>query len=415
MGYVGLPLAVEFAKHYTVVGIDSDATRCRELSRGHDHTDMIDCASLLETVSTQRLRFGTWADVGHSPANIYIVAVPTPIDANYQPDLTALKSSTTSVAQSLRRGDLVVYESTVYPGCTEEVCVPILESMSGLTLNADFAVGYSPERINPGDKVHTLTTIRKIVSGSTPEAADRVAALYSTIVTAGVHRAPSIKVAEAAKAIENAQRDVNISFINEVALICDRCGIDTGDVIDAASTKWNFLPFRPGLVGGHCISVDPYYLAQKAQSLGYNPDVILSGRRVNNSIAKFIADKTLKLIIRSDRKVNNARVLVLGITFKENCPDCRNTKVVDIVSELRDFGCRVDVYDPSVDADVVRRHYHLDLIPSVDPSVDYDAVVLAVPHKSILDNIDFDRLHHRGTIIFDVKGALPRKLVDARL
>ena len=324
-----------------------------------------------------------------------------------------MKASET-IGKTLNRGDIVIYESTVYPGCTEEDCVPVLEKFSGLKFNVDFFCGYSPERINPGDKVNTLTKIKKITSGSTPEVADLVDAMYNSILLNGTHRAPNMKVAEAAKAVENSQRDVNISFMNELALICDRVGIDTNDVIEAAGTKWNFLKYRPGLVGGHCISVDPYYLAHKAKSLGYDPKVILSGRAVNNSIAKFIADKVLKLMIQKDHKIKDANVLMLGVTFKENCPDCRNTKVVDIATELEEFGCNVDIYDPWASPEVVRHEYGKELIGGIDPDKDYAAVIACVCHDQF-KTFDFKKYHERGAVVFDVKNFVDRDLVDGRL
>lgn len=420
LGYVGLPLAVEFAKQYRVTGFDLSASRIETLRLGNDHTHETSAADIARVLSlAETTPWHKGLRLSHRPidiadANVYIVAVPTPIDKFFRPDLTPLLSATRLIGSVLKRGDTVIYESTVYPGCTEEDCAPLLEKCSGLTFNTDFFCGYSPERINPGDKVNTLVNIKKVTSGSTPETAEFVDSLYRSIITAGTHRAPSIKVAEAAKAVENAQRDINISFMNELALICDRCGIDTGDVIDAASTKWNFLPFRPGLVGGHCISVDPYYLAHRANSLGYNPEVILSGRRVNNSIAKFIADKTLKLLISAGKKVNNSRILVLGITFKENCPDCRNTKVVDIVTELTDFGCSVDVCDPWANPETVQQEYNIALLPQIDPNRHYDAIILCVAHQQFR-SINFERYHASGTVIFDVKGIIPRHLADARL
>ena len=346
--------------------------------------------------------------------NTYIVTVPTPIDEFNNPDLTPLVKASAMIGKTLTKGDIVMYESTVYPGCTEEVCVPVLEENSGLKFNSDFFCGYSPERINPGDKENTLTKIKKITSGSTPAIADEVDALYRSIIMAGTHKAPNMKVAEAGKAIENAQRDINISFMNELAFIFDRIGIDTNDVIEAAGTKWNFLKYRPGLVGGHCISVDPYYLAHKAKALGYNPEVILSGRRVNNNVAPFIAKKTLKLMIQKDQKIKDSNILILGITFKENCPDCRNTKVVDIYKELLDFGVKVDVYDPWADPAVVKHEYGLDLIPSIDPKKKYNAIIAAVSHNQF-KAFDFKKYKDQGAVIYDVKGFVDRDLVDARL
>lgn len=419
LGYVGLPLAIEYGKKYRVIGFDINQARVAELERGEDHTLEADLAGMQQACDTYKstekkgLTFSSNTDDLHQ-ANVYIVTVPTPIDKFNNPDLTPLLKASETIGKTLNKGDIVIYESTVYPGCTEEDCVPVLEKSSGLCFNKDFFCGYSPERINPGDKVNTLTKIRKITSGSTPEVADTVDALYNSILENGTHRAPNMRVAEAAKAVENAQRDVNISFMNELALICDRVGIDTNDVIEAAGTKWNFLKYRPGLVGGHCISVDPYYLAHKAKALGYNPEVILSGRRVNNSIAKFIADKTLKLMIQKDHKIKNANVLILGVTFKENCPDCRNTKVVDIATELQEFGCNVDIYDPWASAEVVKREYGKELIPAVDPDKQYAAVIACVSHNQF-KTFDFKKYKDAGAVIFDVKNFVDRSLADARL
>ena len=419
LGYVGLPLAIEYGKKYRVIGFDVNERRVDELQQGKDHTleaDLIgmkEACQLYATSHSKGLNF-TSRKEDLKEANTYIVTVPTPIDQFNNPDLTPLLKASATIGETLRKGDIVIYESTVYPGCTEEDCVPVLEYYSGLTFNRDFFCGYSPERINPGDKVNTLTKIKKITSGSTPQVAEIVDNLYNSILENGTHRAPNMKVAEAAKAVENAQRDVNISFMNELALICDRVGIDTNDVIDAAGTKWNFLKYRPGLVGGHCISVDPYYLAHKAKALGYTPEVILSGRRVNNSIAKFIADKTLKLMIQRDKKIKNANVLILGVTFKENCPDCRNTKIVDIANELEDFGCRVDIYDPWASAEIVKREYGKDLIPAIDPDKKYDAIIACVSHNQF-KTFDFKKYKSDGTVIFDVKGFVERDLVDSRL
>lgn len=419
LGYVGLPLAIEYGKKYRVVGFDVNKERVAELERGEDHTLEADLIGMKQA----RDAFATTGKIGLTfssnredlkAVNVYIVTVPTPIDKFNNPDLTPLLKASETIGKTLNKGDIVIYESTVYPGCTEEDCVPVLEKNSGLHFNKDFFCGYSPERINPGDKINTLTKIRKITSGSTPEVADTVDALYNSILENGTHRAPNMRVAEAAKAVENAQRDVNISFMNELALICDRVGIDTNDVIEAAGTKWNFLKYRPGLVGGHCISVDPYYLAHKAKALGYNPEVILSGRRVNNSIAKFIADKTLKLMIQKDHKIKNANVLILGVTFKENCPDCRNTKVVDIANELQEFGCSVDIYDPWASPEVVKREYGKELIPAVDPDKKYAAVIACVSHNQF-KTFNFKKYKEEGAVIFDVKNFVDRSLVDARL
>lgn len=420
LGYVGLPLAIEYGKKYRVIGFDVNPNRINELSAGRDHTMEADLVGLQ---TARNLYANTQGQIGLTltndmnelnQANTYIVTVPTPIDRFNNPDLTPLLKASATIGKTLQKGDIVIYESTVYPGCTEEDCVPVLEKESGLRFNVDFFCGYSPERINPGDKVNTLTKIKKITSGSTPEVADIVDALYNSILENGTHRAPNMKVAEAAKAVENSQRDVNISFMNELALICDRVGIDTNDVIEAAGTKWNFLKYRPGLVGGHCISVDPYYLAHKAKSLGYDPQVILSGRAVNNSIAKFIADKVLKLMIQKDHKIKGAPILMLGVTFKENCPDCRNTKVVDIASELEDFGCQVDIYDPWASPEVVRREYGKELIATIDPNKQYAAVIACVSHDQF-KTFDFAKYKNQNAVIYDVKNFVDRSLVDGRL
>ena len=419
LGYVGLPLAIEYGKKYRVIGFDVNQARVAELERGEDHTKEADLVGMKQArdayASTKKIGLTLSSNVEDlKQVNTYIVSVPTPIDRFNNPDLTPLLKASETIGKTLNKGDIVIYESTVYPGCTEEDCVPVLEKMSGLRFNQDFYCGYSPERINPGDKVNTLTKIKKITSGSTPEVADLVDALYNSILLNGTHKAPNMKVAEAAKAVENSQRDVNISFMNELALICDRVGIDTNDVIEAAGTKWNFLKYRPGLVGGHCISVDPYYLAHKAKSLGYEPHVILSGRAVNNSISKFIADKTLKLMIQKDHKIKDSNVLILGVTFKENCPDCRNTKVVDIANELEDFGCKVDIYDPWANAAVVKHEYGKELLGSIDPSKRYEAIIACVSHDEF-KTFDFKKYKDQGAVIFDVKNFVDRSLVDGRL
>jgi len=419
LGYVGLPLAIEYGKKYRVIGFDIYEPRVAELQAGKDHTLEADLVGMKQArdlyEATKTVGLTLTSDVNElKKANTYIVTVPTPIDEFNNPDLTPLISASELIGKTLNEGNIVIYESTVYPGCTEEDCVPVLEKFSGLKFNKDFFCGYSPERINPGDKVNTLTKIKKITSGSTPEVADLVDALYNSILENGTHKAPNMKVAEAAKAVENSQRDVNISFMNELALICDRVGIDTNDVIEAAGTKWNFLKYRPGLVGGHCISVDPYYLAHKAKALGYDPQVILSGRAVNNSIANFIAHKTLKLMIQKDHKIKDSNVLILGVTFKENCPDCRNTKVVDIATELEDFGCKVDIYDPWASPAVVKHEYGKELIAAVDPNKKYEAVVACVSHNQF-KTFDFKKYKDQGAVIFDVKGFVDRSLVDARL
>lgn len=406
LGYVGLPLALEFAKKYPVVGFDIDDQRVDELQNGHDRTREVNGMDLISEIEFS----SNVEDIKH--ANTYIVTVPTPIDNFYKPNLAPILKATEMIGKILKEGDLVIYESTVYPGCTEEDCVPVLEKMSGLKYNIDFFCGYSPERINPGDKVNTLTTIKKVTSGSTKTIAGVVDDLYKSIIVAGTHLAPSIKVAEASKAIENAQRDINISFVNELALIFDRMDIDTNDVLDAASTKWNFLKYQPGLVGGHCIGVDPYYLAHKAESLGYHPQVILSGRRVNNQMGQFVASKVIKLMIQKNHKINGAKVLINGFTFKENCPDIRNSKVIDIYTELKAFGLDVDVYDPWADADQVKKEYGIDLIEL--PEGGYDAVILAVSHDAF-NQQNLSKLINKDAVVFDTKSVMSRCLVDARL
>ena len=419
LGYVGLPLAIEYGKKYRVIGFDIYQARVEELESGKDHTLEADLVGMKQACDLYKSTGKVGLSFTSNPealreANTYIVTVPTPIDAFNNPNLTPLLKASETIGKTLCKGDIVIYESTVYPGCTEEDCVPVLEKFSGLKFNEDFFCGYSPERINPGDKVNTLTKITKITSGSTPEVAELVDALYNSILLNGTHKAPNMKVAEAAKAVENSQRDVNISFMNELALICDRVGIDTNDVIEAAGTKWNFLKYRPGLVGGHCISVDPYYLAHKAKALGYDPQVILSGRAVNNSIAKFIADKVLKLMIQKDHKILHSNVLILGVTFKENCPDCRNTKVIDIANELEDFGVNVDLYDPWASNEVIKHEYGKELIPAIDPDKNYAAIIACVSHDQF-KTFDFKKYQAQGAVIFDVKNFVDRQFVDARL
>ena len=419
LGYVGLPLAIEFGKKYKVLGFDINTSRVDELKQGVDHTleadldEMHKATRLHHTNPQSGLSFS--ADESDlKEYNTYIVTVPTPINHFNMPDLKPLIKASQMIGRVISKGDIVIYESTTYPGCTEEDCVPEIAKVSGLKFNADFFAGYSPERINPGDKVNTLTKIKKVTSGSTPEIAERVDGLYASIITAGTHKAPSIKVAEASKIIENAQRDVNISFVNELALIFDKIGIDTNDVLDAAGTKWNFLKYRPGLVGGHCISVDPYYLASKAESLGYVPQVILSGRHVNNSIAPFIANKVLKLMIRKKQTIKGSNVLILGMTFKENCPDIRNTKVVDIYHELMEFGLNVDIYDPWASVAEVKHEYKVDILSTLDITKEYQAVLLAVAHDEFKE-IDFEKFHSSGAVIFDAKAVVDRRWVDGRL
>jgi UDP-N-acetyl-D-galactosamine dehydrogenase len=418
LGYVGLPIAIEFGKKYKVLGFDINQARIEELKSGKDRTNEADLERLQFAMNLAiesdevGLTFSSNIEELKS-YNVFIVTVPTPIDQFKAPDLTPLIKASEMLGEVLKKGDIVIYESTVYPGCTEEDCVPVLEKFSGLKFNIDFFCGYSPERINPGDKVNTLTKIKKVTSGSTPEIADVVDGLYASIITAGTHKAPSLKVAEASKAIENAQRDVNISFVNELALIFERMGIDTTDVIEAAGTKWNFLKYRPGLVGGHCIGVDPYYLAHKAESLGYHPQVILSGRRVNDMMGMFVANKVVKLMINKGHKINLSRALILGITFKEDCPDIRNSKVIDIYRELIQFGIQVDVYDPHADKHEVGEEYGIHLVDKI--STKYEAIVLAVSHKEFLA-LDFKALCADGnSVIFDTKSFLDRSLVDARL
>ena len=408
LGYVGLPLAVAFGSKYNTIGFDINTNRVSELANGIDKTLESDADKIK---GATQLKFSSNID-DLKLCDLFIVTVPTPINQFKAPDLAPLLKASEMIGKVMKKGAIVIYESTVYPGCTEEDCVPVLEKNSGLKFNDDFFCGYSPERINPGDKVNTLTTIKKVTSGSTPDVATFVDNLYASIITAGTYKAPSIKVAEASKAIENAQRDVNISFVNELALIFDRIGIDTNDVLDAAGTKWNFLKYKPGLVGGHCIGVDPYYLAHKAESLGYHPQVILSGRRVNDNMGMFIAGKVVKMMIQKGTNIKGAKALLLGVTFKENCPDIRNSKVVDIYNELIQFGLEVDVFDPHADASQVKKEYNIELQQS--PSK-YDAIILTVAHKEFLEmNInDYKKGSH--TIVFDSKAALDRDNVDARL
>ncbi len=418
LGYVGLPLAVAFSRNYPVIGYDINAGRVASLLAGNDHTqevenDVLQAVLNLSGKTEAGLQLTADADRLRT-CNVFIVTVPTPVTSSKIPDLKPLLSASSTVGKALEKGDIVIYESTVYPGCTEEDCVPVLERESGLTYNTDFFCGYSPERINPGDKVNTLATIRKVVSGSTPAIADKVAQLYASIVEAGVHKASSIKVAEASKAIENAQRDVNISFMNELALIFDKMGIDTQEVLEAAATKWNFLRFSPGLVGGHCIGVDPYYLLHKSQQLGYNPQVILSGRSVNDSMGRFVAAKTIKLMIRKGLKIVGSRVLVLGFTFKENCPDTRNTKVIDVVRELEEFGVQVDVYDPFAIREQVRAEYGLSLLTDMPAPSSYDGIIVTVSHD-VFKTIDFKTIHEQGKVVFDTKALVEREWVDGRL
>ncbi len=408
LGYVGLPLAVEFGKKFETVGFDINKERIEELKEGYDRTLEVDSENLK---SAKKLSFTTELD-DIKDANIYIVTVPTPIDSFKRPDLTPLLKASETVGKVLKKGDIVIYESTVYPGATEEDCVPILEKFSGLKFNKDFFCGYSPERINPGDKEHTVTKIKKVTSGSTPEVAKEVDELYKSIIEAGTHLAPSIKVAEAAKVIENAQRDINIAFVNELAMIFNKMGIDTNAVLEAAATKWNFLKFKPGLVGGHCIGVDPYYLTHKAQQLGYNPEIILAGRRLNDNMGIFVANQVVKLMIKKGKRIEGSKILVLGITFKENCPDIRNSRVIDVINELKDFGCNVEVYDPWADKEEVKREYGINLLTKED-NIDlskYDAIVVAVAHDEF-KKMDIKKSDNQ--VIYDIKGIL--KESDGRL
>ncbi|NTE05016.1 nucleotide sugar dehydrogenase [Agrobacterium tumefaciens] len=416
LGYVGLPLAVEFAKHFRVIGFDINESRVKSLGDLVDLTHEVNLPDLAEVLALNEAEKGLRLSSNLedlASCCIYIVTVPTPIDHLKRPDLQPLLKASEMIGSILKKGDIVIYESTVYPGCTEEDCVPELERVSGLQYNQDFFCGYSPERINPGDKVNTLTKIKKVTSGSTPEIANEVNALYATIISVGTHLAPSIKVAEASKAIENAQRDVNISFVNELALIFDRMEIDTSDVLAAAATKWNFLNYKPGLVGGHCIGVDPYYLAHKSEALGYKPEVILSGRRVNDNMGMFVANKIIKMLVARNKHIQGAKVLILGFTFKENCPDTRNTKVIDIYKELQSFSIQADIHDPWANREEVKVEYGIDLI-SEDDFIQYDAVILAVAHHTF-QKINFKLWKDRGTIIFDTKSFIDREAVDARL
>jgi UDP-N-acetyl-D-galactosamine dehydrogenase len=408
LGYVGLPLAVEFGKVMDVIGFDINQERIKELQQGHDRT---------REVEPEELKLASKLTYSHNlddlrSVNYFIVTVPTPVDEYKKPDLTPLISASKTVGAVLKKGDIVIYESTVYPGCTEEDCVPVLEKVSGLKFNKDFFCGYSPERINPGDKLHRVTTIKKVTSGSTPEVADKVDALYRKVIQAGTHKASSIKVAEAAKVIENSQRDINIAFVNELALIFDKMGIDTLEVLEAAGTKWNFLPFRPGLVGGHCIGVDPYYLTHKAESLGYHPEVILAGRRINDNMSGYIASNVIKLMAKNKQPVFGAKILVLGITFKENCPDIRNSKVVDVIHELQGYGTEVHVYDPQADNAEVEHEYKLSLESNL--SGKYNAIVLAVGHDEFR-NLNLDQLKHDNAVVYDVKSFLDKNSITARL
>jgi UDP-N-acetyl-D-galactosamine dehydrogenase len=411
LGYVGLPLAVEFGKHYPTTGYDINSPRVAELRRGHDSTLEVEPALLAQATA---LSFTDQLS-GIAQSNVYIVTVPTPIDEHKRPDFTPLIKASQAIGSVLKQGDVVIYESTVFPGATEEVCIPELERASGKVFNVDFSVGYSPERINPGDKERRLATIPKITSGSTPATAEFVDALYRTIILAGTHKAPSIKVAEAAKVIENTQRDANIALINEFALIFHRLGIDTTDVLEAAGTKWNFLPFRPGLVGGHCIGVDPYYLIQKAQSVGYYPDILLACRRINDAMGQHVAAEVVKLMIHKGHAIKNSKVLVLGFTFKENCPDLRNTRVIDLVRELESYGAQVAIHDPWANPVEAQHEYGVQLLSDEPEAGGYDAIVVAVAHDQYRQQADIRRWANGRAVVYDIKGILARDAVDGRL
>ena len=417
LGYVGLPLAVEFGKKYKVVGFDINQTRINELLEGKDHTLEANPEELKQIIRTSEKKEGVLftsvkADINN--CNVYIITVPTPVDEYNNPDIQPLLKASETVGTALKRGDTVIYESTVYPGCTEEDCVPVLEKFSGLKFNEDFFCGYSPERINPGDKLHTLTNIKKVTSGSTAESAKFIDSLYQSIIVAGTHLAPSLRVAEASKAIENTQRDLNIALVNELSKIFNLLKIDTNEVLEAAGTKWNFLSFKPGLVGGHCIGVDPYYLAQKAISSGYYPEIILSGRRINDSMGVYIADCVIKLMVKKSINVWQSNVLIMGVTFKENCPDIRNTKVVDIIKELKSYKANITVYDPWANRSQVEREYGLSSLKELPHDIKYDAVILAVSHD-IFQTIELKSLLKNPGVIYDVKGVLDKAQVDGRL
>lgn len=417
LGYVGLPLARLFATKYSVVGFDINTSRVNELNDGIDSTLEIEAdllkAVLVKSHDNQRVGLLCTTDIyAIADCNYYVVTVPTPVDKNNRPDLTPLYKSSETVGKVLKKGDIVIYESTVYPGVTEDECVPVLEKVSGLKFNVDFFAGYSPERINPGDKLHTVEKILKVTAGSTPEVGKKVNDLYKSVIIAGTHLAPSIKVAEAAKVIENSQRDINIAFVNELAKIFNILNIDTHAVLEAAGTKWNFLPFKPGLVGGHCIGVDPYYLAQKAQEMGYHPEIILAGRRLNDSMGEYVASQVVKLMIKKGVVVNGAKLLMLGITFKENCPDVRNTKIVDVIASLKDYGIEVSIYDPWANPSEVKHEYNL-ITSNTLPDRKFDAIVLGVSHD-VFSSIDFDKIRSNNSILYDVKGILGSK-ADGKL
>src|SRR5690554_161826 len=417
LGYVGLPLAAAFAKKYRVIGFDINSERVSELNKGVDSTLELSSEELKDALAKNESKGLVVTDQQSEleEATVYVVTVPTPTNKYNQPVLTPLQKASETVGKVMKKGDIVIYESTVYPGVTEDICVPILEEVSGLTFNKDFYAGYSPERINPGDKEHTVTKILKVTSGSTPEAAKYIDDLYASVITAGTHLASSIKVAEAAKVIENSQRDINIAFVNELSKIFRLLNIDTQDVLEAAATKWNFIKFSPGLVGGHCIGVDPYYLAQKALEEGYNPEIILAGRRMNDGMGNYVAQEVIKLMIEKDCKIKNGNVLVLGITFKENCPDIRNSKVIDVIDELKKYNLNVDVFDPWANPEEVKQVFNLDLLNREDQlKQKYDAIVLTVAHNEF-SNFDLSNRRSEACVVFDVKACLERSMVDGRL
>ena len=412
LGYVGLPLARLFSTKYKTVGFDMNAKRCEALMAGHDATLEVSDELLQDAINNHG--FKCTADIEEiRDCNFYVVAVPTPVDEHNNPDLTPLYGASTTVGKVINKGDIVVYESTVYPGVTEDECLPVVEKVSGLKFNVDFFTGYSPERINPGDKLHTVEKIKKVTSGSTPEIGKIVNDVYASVITAGTHLAPTMKVAEAAKVIENSQRDINIAFVNELSKIFTKMGIDTNDVLEAASTKWNFLPFKPGLVGGHCIGVDPYYLAQCAMTYGYNPEIILAGRRMNDSMGAYVADQTIKLMLKKGIQVLNSNILILGFTFKENCPDCRNTKVADIVKALNEYNLNITIYDPWASPAIAKHEYGLEVCNEL-PSGKFDAAIMAVAHNEMKE-LSLKSLLKNNSVIYDVKGILPKELVDGRL
>lgn len=412
LGYVGLPLARLFSTKYKTIGFDMNAKRCEALMAGHDATLEVSDELLQDAINNHG--FKCTADIEEiRDCNFYVVAVPTPVDQHNNPDLTPLYGASTTIGKVINKGDIVVYESTVYPGVTEDECIPVVEKVSGLKFNVDFFAGYSPERINPGDKLHTVEKIKKVTSGSTPEIGKIVNDVYASVITAGTHLAPTMKVAEAAKVIENSQRDINIAFVNELSKIFTKMGIDTNDVLEAASTKWNFLPFKPGLVGGHCIGVDPYYLAQCAMTYGYNPEIILAGRRMNDSMGAYVADQTIKLMLKKGIQVLGSNVLILGFTFKENCPDCRNTKVADIVKALNEYDLNITIYDPWASPAVAKHEYNIDITNEL-PTDNFDAIILAVSHNEFAE-LDVKKFGKENHVIFDVKGILDKNLVDGRL